>query len=88
MIEHLVFIVSIYPNNVLRLCFGTIMDSFFYLSLTGKRYQSDTTIHTEELLAKIMRRKGDAMAQIEAEMKEKEERDASIIMSRKQGKYK
>ena len=55
--------------------------------LEGKMYKSDTTIRTEELLSKIMHRKGDAVKQIEAEQKEKEDHDANIVLSRKQGKY-
>ena len=55
--------------------------------IEGKMYQSDTTIGTNEIISKIMRRKGNAVAQIEAEEKEKKERNESIIMSRTQGKY-
>lgn len=55
--------------------------------IEGKVYQSDTTIRTNEILSKIMHRKGNAVAQIEAEEKAKKDRDAAIILSRKQGKY-
>ena len=53
----------------------------------GKVYKSDTTIRTNEIISKIMHRKGDAVKQIEAEQKEKEDRDANIVLTRKQGKY-
>lgn len=55
--------------------------------LEGKLYKSDTTIRTDEIISKIMHRKGNALAQIEAEQKEKQERDAAIVLARKQGKY-
>lgn len=55
--------------------------------IEGKQYHSDTTVRTNELLTKIMHRKGDAVKQIEAEQKEKEDKDASIVLNRKQGKY-
>mmetsp|Transcript_17176 Transcript_17176/g.28731 ORF Transcript_17176/g.28731 Transcript_17176/m.28731 type:complete len:269 (-) Transcript_17176:233-1039(-) len=53
----------------------------------GKLYKSDTTIRTNEVISKILHRKGDAVKQIEMEQKEKEDRDAQIVLSRKQGKY-
>jgi tetratricopeptide (TPR) repeat protein len=56
--------------------------------LEGKAYKSDTTIRTNEIVSRILARKGNAVAQIEAEQKEKEERDANIVLNRKQGKYK
>lgn len=55
--------------------------------LEGKHYKSDTTIRTEEIISKIMQRKGNAVAQIEKEQKEKEERDKSVILAKKLGKY-
>lgn len=55
--------------------------------IEGKAYKSDTTVRTNEIIARIMHRKGDAVSQIEAEQKEKEDRDASTVLNRKQGKY-
>lgn len=55
--------------------------------LEGKQYKSDTTIRTEEIIAKIQQRKGNAMAQIAAEQKEKEDKEAGIVLARRQGKY-
>lgn len=55
--------------------------------LEGKHYKSDTTARTEEILSNIMARKGNALKQIEEEQREKERKDADIVLSRKQGKY-
>lgn len=51
--------------------------------LEGKLYQSPTTDRTNEIVAKIMQRKGDKISQIEKEAKEKEERDRAVLFRKR-----
>lgn len=48
-----------------------------------KLYQSSTTERTNEIIAKIMQRKGDQIQQIEKEAKEQEERDRAVLRRKK-----
>lgn len=51
--------------------------------IEGKLYQSPTTDRTNEIVAKIMQRKGDKVRQIEKEAKEKEERDRAVLLRKR-----
>lgn len=51
--------------------------------LEGKLYQSPTTERTNEIVSKIMQRKGDKVRQIEKEAKEKEERDRTVLLRKR-----
>jgi tetratricopeptide (TPR) repeat protein len=52
-------------------------------AIERKLFQSPTTERTNEILAKIMQRKGDQMQQIEKEAKEQEERDRAVLRRKK-----
>lgn len=52
-------------------------------SIEHKLYQSPTTERTNEIIAKIMKRKGDKLSQIEKEAKEAEERERAIMKRKK-----
>mmetsp|Transcript_12997 Transcript_12997/g.19597 ORF Transcript_12997/g.19597 Transcript_12997/m.19597 type:complete len:261 (+) Transcript_12997:201-983(+) len=51
----------------------------------GQHYVSPTTSRTNEVLGKILQRKGDMVEQIEREAREKEEKERELLLKKKSG---